>query len=318
MNTKLTFRFLLLLACLLLYNNLQAITIHVETAGTLPSLIAESEKYEITELTLTGNLDSRDIRFIREMAGRSYFGDVTNGKLAVLDLADANIISYKPIDSSDSENSAYFCYPVHYPLYYAYYFTRDSTISEYMFYRCNNLTTIIIPNSTKLINIYGFQSCTGLTSIIIPNSVTSIGFSAFRSCTGLTEIHSKNSIPPACPSESIDWYSAFLGVNHEICKLYVPKNAKPAYQSAPGWKLFANIIEEDLTALPTINSNEIIVQPISGALTVKTVSLTLVTIYTVSGRKVYQASVNGETNIPLNQGIYIVQARNQSQKVIVR
>jgi len=72
---------LLLLTCLFLQFNLQAqappITLHVATAGTLSSLIASNVKYEITDLTLTGNLNGTDIRFIREMAGMDVNGNTT-------------------------------------------------------------------------------------------------------------------------------------------------------------------------------------------------------------------------------------------------
>ena len=44
-------------------------TIHVATAGTLSTLISEDEKYQIEELTLTGELNGSDIRFIRNMSG---------------------------------------------------------------------------------------------------------------------------------------------------------------------------------------------------------------------------------------------------------
>ena len=49
------------------------INIHVETAGTLPKLIPECDKYEITELTVAGNLDDSDMGFIKEMAKKCYF-----------------------------------------------------------------------------------------------------------------------------------------------------------------------------------------------------------------------------------------------------
>ena len=63
------------------------ITLHVEETGTQPNLIAANRKYEIIDLTLTGNLDSWDIRFIQEMAGRNYRESSTNGKLTSLYLA---------------------------------------------------------------------------------------------------------------------------------------------------------------------------------------------------------------------------------------
>ena len=53
---------------------------------------------------------------------------------------------------------------------------------------CTGLTSINIPNSVTLIGAYAFVGCTGLTSINIPNSVTVIGENAFRGCTGLTSV----------------------------------------------------------------------------------------------------------------------------------
>ena len=186
MKTKPVFRFLLLLVCLLFYNNLQAITIHVETAGTLPSLIPESEKYEITELTLTGNLNNVDIRFIREMAGRDYLGNSTNGKLTILDFADANIVDYnKPADA----NSAYYRSGLgdrYSP--YIYHATNNNTISRYMFINCDRLTSIMMPKNVTLIDWYAFSGCAALINAPIPAGVTSIGIYAFSECSELTNV----------------------------------------------------------------------------------------------------------------------------------
>ena len=89
-------------------------------------------------------------------------------------------------------------------------------IGEYAFYRCNNLTSVIIPNSVTTIGDYAFYYCYSLTSIIIPDLVTSIvdyafyvcgltsitigdsvetiGAGAFSDCTGLTSIDITNSV----------------------------------------------------------------------------------------------------------------------------
>ena len=55
-------------------------------------------------------------------------------------------------------------------------------------------TSYTIPNSVTSIGNYAFSNCTDLTSIIIPNSVTCIGGSAFSGCTGLTSIIIPNSV----------------------------------------------------------------------------------------------------------------------------
>lgn len=59
------------------------------------------------------------------------------------------------------------------------------------FYNCSNITSITIPENSKLTSIGNgaFRGCTGLTSITIPESVTSIGNWAFYDCYSLTAVH---------------------------------------------------------------------------------------------------------------------------------
>ena len=69
------------------------ITLNITTAGTLPSLITSTEKEQITNLTLTGNINEKDISYICEMAGRRDInGNSANGKLSVLNLSKVNIV----------------------------------------------------------------------------------------------------------------------------------------------------------------------------------------------------------------------------------
>ncbi len=74
-------------------------------------------------------------------------------------------------------------------------------IGKYAFYNCTNLTDVAIGDSVASIGGYTFENCTGLTSIIIPNSVTSIGASAFHNCTSLTNVTIGDSVT-ACVNAS--------------------------------------------------------------------------------------------------------------------
>ncbi|MBQ9081715.1 MAG: leucine-rich repeat domain-containing protein, partial [Clostridia bacterium] len=63
-----------------------------------------------------------------------------------------------------------------------------TSIGNYAFCYCENLTAVSIPNSVTSIGMMAFNACYGLTSIYIPNSVTSIDSSAFAYCTNVTSI----------------------------------------------------------------------------------------------------------------------------------
>lgn len=165
------------------------VTINVATAGSLPSLIATTKKDLITNLTVTGNLNGTDIRYIHEMAGSSINGSTTTGKLSVLDLFGANIVG---------GGDPYF-YQDDKPQY-----TSLNEIGDYAFKNCKVLTSVIIPINVISIGNSAFYGCIGLTSIIIPNSVTSIEKFSFGCCKGLTSITIPNNLKSIDEAAFID------------------------------------------------------------------------------------------------------------------
>ena len=72
--------------------------------------------------------------------------------------------------------------------------TTATKISDYAFYNCRELTSIVISDSVTSIGSSAFSFCAGLTNITIPDSVTSIGASAFSFCHGLTSITIPDSV----------------------------------------------------------------------------------------------------------------------------
>ena len=60
-----------------------------------------------------------------------------------------------------------------------------TSIGDRAFAGCNNLASVVIPNSVVEIGEKAFYDCTTLTDINIPDSVTTIGFSAFNYCNNL-------------------------------------------------------------------------------------------------------------------------------------
>lgn len=68
------------------------------------------------------------------------------------------------------------------------YFTGLTSIGEDAFEGCQNLQSIVLPNSITNIGQNAFLGCGSLASLFIPNSVTKIGAFAFRGCCSLTSI----------------------------------------------------------------------------------------------------------------------------------
>ena len=153
------------------------ITLKLDEAGTLPDRISVSKKYLITNLKIVGEVDGRDWRLIREMAGCDFYGEKTRGKLSILDLSDVKIVK------SD------YLYLYKYGL-----FTSNDELGLDAFNGCSVLTSLTLPSSVTSIGYYAFSGCSGLTSLTIPSSVTSIGDYAFRGCSGLTSLTIPSSV----------------------------------------------------------------------------------------------------------------------------
>ena len=62
-----------------------------------------------------------------------------------------------------------------------------SSIGNYSFYECENLSSITIPKSVYYVGNYAFFKCDGLVSVTIPSNAT-VGNGTFASCNNLTEI----------------------------------------------------------------------------------------------------------------------------------
>ena len=62
------------------------------------------------------------------------------------------------------------------------------------FYACSSLKDITLPNGITSIDWYAFQNCTSLKSITIPDSVTDLSIGAFRGCSQLETVNLSSNI----------------------------------------------------------------------------------------------------------------------------
>jgi Leucine-rich repeat (LRR) protein len=117
------------------------------------------------------------------------------GNLLYIDV-DSNNEFYKSIDGVLFNKAGYVL--IGYPAGKAnsIYNVPDSvtSIGDYAFSGCSNLTSITIPDSVTSIGNYTFDVCSSLTSMTVPDSVTSIGNGAFNGCTSLTSVTIPNSV----------------------------------------------------------------------------------------------------------------------------
>ena len=97
------------------------------------------------------------------------------------------------------------------------------------FYQCYALSKIDIPSTVQTIESRAFGLCTSLRKIVIPSSVTSIGTSAFTNCNSLREVHFLSTTPPTLGGSNVFTYIS------SYCKFYVPSGSLSAYTSATNY-----------------------------------------------------------------------------------
>ena len=143
-------------------------TIHLEEAGTLSLYISEEEKYTITGLILSGRVNGADLRLIREMAGCDFEGNSTNGKLSKLDMTDVIIFNGGETKYySDADE------------------LKTHVLGCRMFYGCNKLQEIKLPQSIIAIEDEVFRGASNLNSLVIPKSVQKIGTGVLAGCNSI-------------------------------------------------------------------------------------------------------------------------------------
>jgi hypothetical protein len=252
-------------------------TVNVAKAGTLNTLISANEKYTITDLTVSGDLNGDDIRLIRDMGGRNSQGEETEGKLQTLNMLDSRIVSGGGYYSSNKTTT---------DDWIGYWMLAELKITSLILPKgivriyegackgCENLHSVQMPSTLKRIDRLAFAYCDltnieipegvnaidagafcynfNLGSVTLPSTITFIGKSnlpyttgVFDHCKSLTEIKSRMTTPFAIDSLSFQY------IDLTKMYLYVPKGTVAAYKATAGWNAIKNIVEETTsTPLP--------------------------------------------------------------------
>ena len=178
--------FTLSIALLTLTSTAQ-ITVNVATAGEFSTALSSAggDASTLTNLFVTGNIDARDVKFLRD----------NMPLLAILDLSAVQIMSYT---GTDGTGIGIINYPANEMPQFSFQLKTSLTsiklpnsinsIGELAFYESGLNGNLSIPNSVTYIKNYSFHGCSGLTgSLVIPNSVTFIGDYAFYNCYNFTD-----------------------------------------------------------------------------------------------------------------------------------
>lgn len=135
-----------------------ALNVTSNTAGALGLSVSDKTA---TELTVTGVVDVRDIKFIAD--------EMPN--LKTLDLSAVQIVGY-------TGKTVYFADALEYD---------DNELPEYCFFD-KNYEAVSLPSSLKYIGKCAFAGCDRLASVTFPTALDSIGDYAFNSCEALTSV----------------------------------------------------------------------------------------------------------------------------------
>ncbi len=155
--------------------------------GNLSDLLPERERFKITDLTLSGQLDIRDLEVIRQM-GRCHesVDSRYNGHLRYLDLSDAEFVgdgTFKIYLGGNSFTMSQF----------------NGGSGDDLFRDMESLHTIKLPNSLEIMGGYLFVGCESLTSVTLPKSLKTLPdwtlISSFEENDNLTSILIDDSNP---------------------------------------------------------------------------------------------------------------------------
>lgn len=158
------------LICFISSLNAQVVKTLNLSAGELLEKLTDEEKITITDLTLTGTIDARDFKTMRDEMP----------KLLNIDLNEASIVSYSGGSGTDryASTATYAANVV--PVY---------ALNDVYPFENEILKSVILPKTVTAIGMSAFMDCRNLEQIIIPESVRRIGDNAFTNCYHIKEIN---------------------------------------------------------------------------------------------------------------------------------
>ncbi|MFT3752229.1 MAG: leucine-rich repeat protein [Paludibacter sp.] len=160
------------------------------SAGELSVMLTPSQRASITGLQLTGNIDARDFKTMRD----------SMPVLSAIDINSVSVVAYTgTMGTAGSQNISYPANGIpqnafspgnnnfNFKLNSIVLPASVTSIGDSAFYKCANLTgNLVIPSFVSSIGNNAFELCGNLNgTLVLPNSVTTIGVKAFSQCQNL-------------------------------------------------------------------------------------------------------------------------------------
>lgn len=240
-------------------------------AGSLFVLLGDdaTNLCRIRHLTIMGRLNALDLLVLKQRLFKS--GMIAQAYPLHLDLYNTRI---------EAGNKC--CYPgLKIELTEQLPYVKEASLPSEIFSYIDNLVALELPGYLEEMKGHCFQNCTGLEKISIPEDVTAIGEYAFKGCSKLGTIdispysklaslgdyafatrtrlkylflpirltHVSKFAFKSCHVDTLclDWETPPVWESVPKGKtLSVPSGTKQAYESAPYWNDFENIVEHDL------------------------------------------------------------------------
>lgn len=200
--------------------------------GMLASMLPEKEAMTVTRLKISGQLNGSDILYLRRMlgAGDILMRGKRLGVLSHLDLSKAQFVTdkvtpiarvattgcrydlwglwsarqlydfkkmtpelFKKFSHTNMAKGTGYKFVEYDGIYYIDFFTESRTISPFMFSSCQNLRSIVLPNSVNKILCRAFDMCNNLEEVELHSGIAEVETGAFADCFRLTRIVTNNS-----------------------------------------------------------------------------------------------------------------------------
>lgn len=178
-----------------------------------------------------------------------------------------------------------------------------------VFYGCSALKSLTLPEALRSVDDYSFSQCTALEAVHLGRNVVSLGTEVFSMNSALRSVVCEAVNPPTLGNY------AFYKANQENAVLSVESGSIAAYKEAEQWKDFGTIqaLSDGVDGTSVAKAS---ISVRGCTITVQAPSVTDIRIYTADGRCV--ASVTAESyNISLPCGVYIVNAANETAKIVL-